>query len=230
MASAEMDKSSLEALIKWLEIWSAVFGVLVVVGVAGESFFGIRLLWNSWKLQQIQSADNARLLSDVAQANARAEEAKRDATVANLELSRIERRFAPRRLSFEEKKRIAAKLGEFAPRSVTIVEARFDDPEEKDFVIDLVHIFNEAHWESRITTDPQHISRTLTGLLIMINEDEAVANSQLSRAASCLVNALLSESIFVQGPLSTPRAFKGSQGPSIMVIVGAKPDFPKESN
>ena len=92
---------------------------------------------------------------------------------------------------------------------------------------DLVHIFNDAHWEPRITTDPHRIDRTLIGLLIMINEDEAVGNSQLSRAANCLVNALLTENIFTQGPLSTPRFFKGPLDPPIMVIVGAKPDFLK---
>jgi hypothetical protein len=56
-----MDKSSLESLIRWLEVWSAVFGVIVVVGVAGESFFGIRLLWNNWKLQVLQQKEIADL-------------------------------------------------------------------------------------------------------------------------------------------------------------------------
>jgi hypothetical protein len=98
-----MDKSSLEALIRWLEIWSAVFGVIVVIGVAGESYFGIRLLWNNWKLQRIQAGENAQLLVDVATANARAEEAKRAAAEANekaererLERLKIEKKLAPR--------------------------------------------------------------------------------------------------------------------------------------
>ena len=87
---AQIDKSSLETLIRSLEIWAAIFGVIVVVGVAGESFFGIRLLWNNWKLQRLQASDNARLLNDVAQANARAEDARRAAAEANLELARAE--------------------------------------------------------------------------------------------------------------------------------------------
>jgi len=187
----------------------------------------------------IQESELERMRLETAQANARAAEANQRAAEANekaerehLELIKIERRFAPRKLSGEEKERIAAKLGAFAPRTVAVVEARYDDPEVKDFVVDLLHVFNDAHWESRVTTDPQHFSRVLTGVLIMINEDEASGDSQLSRAADCLVNAFLTESIFAQGPLSTPsgkgRIFKGPLDPSILVIVGAKPDFPKE--
>src|SRR5216683_1271450 len=160
-----MDKSSLEALIKWLEIWSAIFGVGVVVGVAGESYFGIRLLWNSWKLQRIQTVESEQLRAGIAQANVRAAEANEKAEREHLELIRIEQRFAPRRLTAEEKTRITTKLSAFPARRVEIVEAKDDDPEVKGFVIDIFSAFNDAHWESRVITDPQHVSRVLTGML-----------------------------------------------------------------
>jgi len=96
-----MDRSSLEALIRWLEIWSAIFGVIVVIGVAGESFFGIRLLWNNWKLQRLQAGENARLLEDVAEANARVAEAERETAEANLEIAKLTtpRRLLPERIA-----------------------------------------------------------------------------------------------------------------------------------
>lgn len=217
------DVESAKYWLSWIEFGSTIALLLVALGV-GFEFVADRVA--APLRRKIEMAREA----EISQANARAEEAKRDATIANLELTRIERRFAPRRLSGEERERIVAKLAEFAPRAVTIVEARFDDPEEKDFVIDLVHVFKDAHWQSTVTTDPQHISRTMSGLLVMINEDETVTNSQLSSAANCLINALLTENIFIQGPLSTRRFFKDPLDPPIMVIVGAKPDFPKEND
>src|SRR2546426_8038734 len=53
-----MDKTELEALLARIDIWLLVFGIVVVVGVAGESFFGIRHWWNSRKLQALQNAES----------------------------------------------------------------------------------------------------------------------------------------------------------------------------
>ena len=55
-----MDKSSLVELINWLEKMSALFGVIVAIGVVGESYFGVRLLWNNFKLQRIQETENVK--------------------------------------------------------------------------------------------------------------------------------------------------------------------------
>jgi hypothetical protein len=72
-----MDKSSLETLISSLEFWSWVFGVIVVIGVGGESVFGIRLIWNNRKLHRLEERENrvqqeeiARLKYETAQLNA----------------------------------------------------------------------------------------------------------------------------------------------------------------
>ncbi len=42
-----MDKGALLALISNLEKWALFFGILVAIGVAGESVYGIRLYWNN---------------------------------------------------------------------------------------------------------------------------------------------------------------------------------------
>jgi len=209
------------------EDWVATFRisgeVAVIVGVMIEGLADGGIFLAAGKVRLIQDAELEQMRLETAQANARAAE-------ANLELARIERRFAPRELSAEEKKRIAAKLGECAPHAVTIIEARYDDPEAKDFVVALLLTFNDAGWTPNVTADPQHFSRSMRGLLVMVNEDEASGETQRTRAADCLVNALLTEGIFARGPLCTPRLFKGLPDVSIMVVVGAKPDFPKEIN
>ena len=71
-----------------IDFWLLIFGVIVVMGVGGESIFGIRHWWNSRKLQAIEdlestaqqaqvaglNAEIARLSNETAEANARAEQ------------------------------------------------------------------------------------------------------------------------------------------------------------
>jgi hypothetical protein len=114
MASAEMDKSSLEALIRYLEIGAAIFGVIVVVGVAGESFFGIRLLWNDWKLQRLQAVESEAQEGVIAR--------------LNNETARLQKDLAWRILTEEEKAEIVSKLKPFASQRIDIF-TYLGDPE-----------------------------------------------------------------------------------------------------
>jgi hypothetical protein len=54
-------KEALETLIRHLELGALVFGALVVIGVAGETIFGVRIWWNNRKLQKIQQSENTEL-------------------------------------------------------------------------------------------------------------------------------------------------------------------------
>jgi len=71
-----VDKGELETLLSRIDIWLLLFGIVVVVGVAGESFFGIRHWWNSRKLQAIQQRENEALRGEIARLNKDANEAK----------------------------------------------------------------------------------------------------------------------------------------------------------
>ena len=64
-----MDKSQLEALLGKIDVWLLVFGAVVVIGVAGESFFGIRHWWNSRKLQAIQASEEQEREETIARLN-----------------------------------------------------------------------------------------------------------------------------------------------------------------
>jgi hypothetical protein len=92
-----MDKSELETLLSKIDIWLLVFGVIVVIGVAGESFFGIRHWWNSRKLQSLQQLENdtqraeiVRLSKETADANVRASEANQKAEEEKLARIKLE--------------------------------------------------------------------------------------------------------------------------------------------
>jgi hypothetical protein len=53
-----------------------------VIGVAGESFFGIRHWWNSRKLQAIQNAENDKQRAEIARLDKEAEHARQAAAEA----------------------------------------------------------------------------------------------------------------------------------------------------
>jgi hypothetical protein len=91
-----MDKSALEALISRLEVWALIFGVIVAIGVAGESVYGIRLWWNNRKLQAMQASEAesqrlaiAELTEKTATANARAAEATAKTEATQLEVEKL---------------------------------------------------------------------------------------------------------------------------------------------
>lgn len=124
-----MDKSSLEALIRWLEIWSAVFGLIVVIGVAGESFFGIRLLWNTWKLQHIQ--------------NAEATEAQRKLVEAERDLEELRAKVAWRHINRD--KFLSILKDRPKPTRTQIMYLR-EDPESWNLAMEIGDLLFKAGW------------------------------------------------------------------------------------
>lgn len=124
-----MDKSALEALIEWLEFWSWIFGVVVAIGVAGESVFGIRLLWNNWKLQGIQNAETA--------------EAKRRQADAELRLEQLKKQVAWRHIRADEFLKVLQ--GSPKPTIVKILYLR-DDPECWSLAMEFLDVLTKAHW------------------------------------------------------------------------------------
>jgi hypothetical protein len=54
-------KEALQTLISQLEVGALIFGVIVVIGVAGESVYGVRIWWNNKKLHKLERAENEEL-------------------------------------------------------------------------------------------------------------------------------------------------------------------------
>ena len=95
-----MDKAQLHTLLARIDVWLLIFGVIVVVGVAGESFFGIRHWWNSRKLQAIQDAEERQREETIASLNQEAARLRKEA-------DELEAQIAPRRLDLEQQVKIA---------------------------------------------------------------------------------------------------------------------------
>jgi hypothetical protein len=89
-----MDKAQLETLLTRIDIWLLVFGIIVVIGVAGESFWGIRHWWNSRKLQVIQQAEEQSREAKIAQLRKEAAEIGKDAAGAKERAAKAEEHLA----------------------------------------------------------------------------------------------------------------------------------------
>lgn len=75
-------KGELEKLLDGFEVWLLIFGVLVVIGVAGESIFGLRTWWNNRKLHDVNNAIDQYRQAETARMNRDASDARNDAAHA----------------------------------------------------------------------------------------------------------------------------------------------------
>jgi hypothetical protein len=153
-----MDKAGLEALLARIDIWLLVFGAVVVIGVAGESFFGIRHWWNSRKLQSIQNAENeaqrgeiAKAVAQAAAANERsskleieAGEQRERAAKAEHELLELRQRLAWRRISPKEYTAFVAALRQYHGSSVQL--SKMADAEAAQFADDILKVLKDSGW------------------------------------------------------------------------------------
>ena len=222
-----MDKSELEALLSRIDVWLLIFGVIVVIGVAGESFFGIRHWWNSRKLQRIQQeesdelrAEIARLANETAAANARAAEADR----ARIEL---EAKLAPRTLSVEQHARLRSDLSKLAGQYVTITFIN-DSFEAAAFASQIRDVFSEAKWVitqfSPMTPGGNGLP-IVRGVLIMTEPPE-----ESRRAGAAVLGALQKQGV-IASVLPFDRhgleeMYAKSTDPAdrrILVVVGSHP-------
>lgn len=108
-----MGKSELEVFLARIDVWLLIFGVIVVLGVAGESVFGIIHWWNSRKLQEVQRAESLHQEERIALLTKEAADANRRA----LELQAL---VQPRDLTTEQQEAIGRACTAFSGHKVTL--------------------------------------------------------------------------------------------------------------
>ena len=117
-----MDKLELENLLARIDIWLLIFGVVVVVGVAGESIFGIRHWWNSRKLQEIQKSESQAQQLEIARLNKDISDAKAAQQQVELELVKQREVTAKAQADAAQAKLRAAELAIKTERTSQFVE------------------------------------------------------------------------------------------------------------
>jgi hypothetical protein len=146
-------RPALEALVSKLEVRALIFGVIVAIGVAGESVYRIRLWWNNRKLQALvlaeserQRAQIASLSHDTAQANAHAADANKVAEQERLARLQLEQRLAPRTLTVTQGVELVAALRKFTNQKYVFVTYQ-DDREAIGFAEQINAVLQAAGWQ-----------------------------------------------------------------------------------
>jgi hypothetical protein len=218
----------------------------VVIGVAGESIFGIRAWWNNRKLHSVQEsidelrqAETSRFNKQAAEANKdaglaqkaageaneRAAKAEKQAAEAKLELEKLK---TPRSLSAEQQKRVSEKLGVFAGKQFDV--ALNVEPEPQNLLLQIEDALKAAGWieidwkggssDVNFTRKGRPVAGivAVSRVLIQMHPEQI---SQFGAAAQSVAAALNAEGIAAeaQGGLGTNNI----NAQAIHILIGRKP-------
>jgi hypothetical protein len=216
-----VDKAGLETLLAKIDVWLLIFGVVVVIGVAGESFFGIRHWWNSRKLTLIQDeesvglrAEVARLGNATAEANARAAEANQKAEQERLARLTLEQ-IAPRTLTVAQAVNMVAGIKGFANQKCIFVTYQ-DDKEAMGFAGQINTVLHMAGW----TVEP---SKGFLAFILEFNVSVMVdptANEGTRKAADAFIRVFSEHGV---PTTEKPAPGSTSEADTIQIRVGKKP-------
>lgn len=175
-----MDKAALVSSLNTLDVWLIIFGLVVAIGVVGESIVGFLHWRRSNDLQIVQASENLALQRDVNDARARAFEAQ----------SALEQFKAPRSLTDEQIARIRDKLRPFAGQRFGIT-TYWGIKEPSNFAN---RIGNDALTPAGWVSDEK--PGILVGMATGIELQLDVQSSETTKgAANELVSALAAENI-----------------------------------
>ena len=249
VASGIVTKEALEALIGRLEFWALIFGILVAIGVAGESVYGVRIWWNNRKLHDAELSENRNLQVQISaandhaqQANERAETARRDAEALRLQVAQSNERVAqaeskaaqaqldlarfkaPRELTPEQRDKVSDSLARFRDISVDVVIFG-DTPEIVGTASTILDCMSKAGWETHRGFIGQ---MALTGILVASRPE---AGPKAAEASNTLATELTSmgvpakvvpwEKLKINGPFMMEQSDVNFAS-TLLVFVGAK--------
>ena len=137
-----MEKAELEASLNSLDIWLIVFGILVAIGVVGESVAGFLHWRRSGALQRVQTAENLEQQRSIASLTKDIALAQEQTAKAQLQLARL---INPRSLNPTQYMEMIHKLSEFKGSrfDVAIVP---DDREILDLLELIERVLRQAGW------------------------------------------------------------------------------------
>ena len=237
----------IEQSLATIDVWLLIFGIFVVIGVGGESIFGIRAWLINRKLHSVQieiesfhQAETAVLVNqaadanrdasfarkdaeafklDIAKANERAANAEKSAAEANLALEKLK---TPRTLSLEQQTRVSAAVHGF-PKTPFDIFASVD-PEAADLANKIEGALLLAGWEEVDIGGTVNMSRgpgkKPFGILIGTGMSVEFAQSRQDffTPADRLITALKAQGLAVKG-LATAE---GNAPNAIHIKIGKK--------
>src|ERR1700687_114974 len=218
-------KEAIEAALSRIEVWLLIFGILVVLGVAGESLFGIRAWWNNRKLQSLQrDIDNERASlarKDSESFRLPSETLQYENLKLQDEILKLRIKMADRHLAAGH---VADKLRQFSGQRINLFEYS-GDGEIAGIAKDIVEALRSAGWVVSISSGLVPGTGT-SGILVEVT---APASPTSLLVAGALVESLRNERLTIEGPkkstISPGGLFSGEEDPNaqIRITVGKKP-------
>ena len=217
-------REALEAALGRIEMWALIFGVIVVIGVAGESIFGVRTWRNNRKLrdlqqqiEQIQQTETTQLNNEAEDARSTARKADERAAKAELELEKLR---TPRTIDDETFNRLVKRFRPFSGQNFDI-DAFRDDKESTDFATRIFNALQLAGWSLA-----KNSSGTL-GFVVVVGVEFCVrpdADSRTKMIANESASIFRSEGISATDLVFPPsNDFGILTTDMILVRVGKKP-------
>ncbi len=164
-------RTELEGLLGRFEIWLLIFGVLVVIGVAGESFFGIRTWWNNRKLQQVSEQIDQYRQSQIAEALRKAAEANQIAEQERLARVKIQQQLADRTISGAQRDKLQAILKTRHGQHATVESLVSEGREALAYALKITAVFRDAGWNTTPPREQSFMTTPLSGILISTQQD-----------------------------------------------------------
>lgn len=225
-------KDALETTLDGFEKWVIFFGILVAVGVVGESVYGFRTWWNNRKLHATEQAIDELRQAQIVDARRDIAEAQRDAAQANDNAERerlarlqLEARLADRVLTAQQQATIATRLRAMGSRRIDILVVG-NTPEISGLTNAIGAALHQAGWT--IGNTGNAMGGSAAGVFVGFHQG---SGPDIIQAADQLVASLRMAGIVTDkiAPYddALPAALTGSWNTAntapIRMIVGAKP-------
>jgi hypothetical protein len=214
--------------VEWWSGWADVLGITAVI-LGGILALVTLLGWSfSWKAGRLKDDALKRYQEEatqsIAEANKAASIANQRAADANLELALLQAKMAPRRLTKEQRERLASRVKPFAPQ-VASVWYGAGDKESETFSWEIASALNDGGWTvfSPASTVTMAASGKLFGTTSRLETGVVVASTRDEpslKAADAVVGELSTLGFdSVKASKTEDRA-----GPVVIVTVEARPE------
>ncbi|MGD0335209.1 MAG: hypothetical protein ABSA90_18450 [Xanthobacteraceae bacterium] len=197
-----MDKSALELSLRTLDVWFIIFGILVAIGVVGESVAGFLHWRRSGQLQVIQTAENLALANSVAEANRTTEALRSHNLALQNEIIAAEHALADRFIWYDDRSAIQAVLSQYPGQIVRIWMYPASSPDTFALGMTIAGLMFSAKWQ--VTLWDLHTASAVPGVHILYREGALNAKE----AAGALVTSLTKAKLEM---VSGPTAMKGDE-------------------
>src|ERR1017187_4149126 len=142
-------RSEIESVLSRIDVWLLIFGVLVVIGVGGESVFGIKAWLSNRKLRDVERLIEGERDIESKTLEKETETLKGNNLALEAEVLRLQEKLADRHFSAAQRAELVTTLIPFSGQQASF-SSRWDKPEAVGFGRELFDLLaKDAHWQMK---------------------------------------------------------------------------------